>query len=321
MPNIGNIRTGLGTFGEQIQEAIWTSQHRPQGRAAYHPRTPWVVSCRSWMERKKSISLYCNPRNAQWRLGRRGTTVKTAAGTIRNVWKNQFRGTYYDEGEVTLTFQAGNILPIMGNIGRGEPAAGESVKGFLAQGGAPPGLQNFYDFLALLNEPQTLGPAENRHILVYHSRAFPRLYLEGFFKDEDPITFSEVSDESGANTVEWTATFVIYSSSPRLDSLNASDLASTYRTWMQGDGASESIPSGLAASAAAEQVLSTVQTVGSPSLPPAQGTNQTGNGKTSSGSKPPPAPAAPGSSVTLPAGSGAAAATQVTDRTKLMLGG
>jgi hypothetical protein len=272
------------------------------------------------MSQRKAISLYCNPRSAQWRLGRRGTSVKTAAGTIRSVWKNQFRGTYYDEGEVTLTFQAGNIMPVMGNVGRGEPSAGESVKSFLAKGGVPPGLQNFHDFLALLNEPQTLGPAENRHTLDYHSRVFPRLHLEGFFKDEDPITWTDTSDDNG-NSLEWTATFVIYSASPRLDSRNGYDLSSVYKSWMQHEGASESVPTNLAASAAAEQYLSTAQTVGTPSLPPAQGTNKTGDGQTSSGSKPPPAPATPGSSVTLPAGSGAAAAAQVTSQTKLMLGG
>jgi hypothetical protein len=323
VPSISNIRTdGGGTLGSAVQQqwAAVATPPRPPGRHAYHARDSWVISCDSWMQQRKVINLWCNPSSAQWSVGRRGTSVKTAAGTSRNVWRNHYRGTYYDEAEVALTFQSGNIMPVMGYEGRGQPAAGESVVNWLRKGSVPPGLQNFYDFMALLNEPQTLGPAENHHTITYHSRVFPRLTMWGFFQDDQRITWSERADDTG-NSIEWNATFVVYGSNPRIDSRYAAQLTSTYLTWItSGGGAGEALPLGMAASASAEQYLSTAVSPGSPGpKPPGQGTLQTGGGKTTSGGKPPPAPAAPG--VQLPAGSGAAAASQVSSSTVLMLGG
>jgi len=86
------------------------------------------------------------------------------------------------------------------------------------------GLRNFYDFLEMVDQPMlsNVTGGENRHIILYRSRAFPMLRLSGYFTG-DAITFSE-SAEGNANKLEWQATFQIYQSSPpwwQSDSLKA----------------------------------------------------------------------------------------------------
>lgn len=293
---ISNIKTDamsagtpmtLGQYFQKLQPA-------PRSRDFRQARTPWTVSCRSWLQTNEAINLYCNPSSVQWSLPRRGTSVKTAAGTIRSIWRNQHRHTYYDEGEITVTFQAGNIMPVMGYYGSGIDFKNvEEVEGALAAGAIPPGLDDFYKFLSLMDAPATLGAAENRHILVYRSRVFPKLYLEGFFKDDVPITWAERADDTG-NTIEWTATFQIYTSFPSFS--NYAQLRDTYMSWISAEGAVEALPMGGVTAAefsnyTAAKALSEAEPVGPP---PKQGTLQVGNAKTAvTGTAPPAYPGEP----------------------------
>lgn len=279
---ISNIRTDATSAGTPMTlgQYFQKLQPAPRSRDFRQARTPWTISCRSWARTGDAINLYCNPVAVQWSQPRRGTSVKTAAGTIRSIWRNQFRHTYYDEGEITITFQTGNIMPVMGYYGSGFDFSNvESVEDALFTGSIPPGLDNFYRFMSLMDVQATLGAAENRHIIVYRSRVFPKLYLEGFFKDDVPVAWAERADDSG-NSLEWTATFQVYTSFPSFN--NYAQLRDTYMSWVAAEGAVEALPMGGVTAAQystymAQKVLSEVDPVGPP---PGQGQLQTGDGKT-----------------------------------------
>jgi hypothetical protein len=209
-------------------------------RYATHPRSAWIVTCRNWLSRPESsvrfIPLFVNPSDVNWSLPKRGTVVKTAAGAVRNTWRNRYRNTYFDEFTLNVTFQSGNIMPSQGNVG----ANLSSIGGFSTateNPGVPPGLLNFYRFLELTDQPKLLGSWENRHIIIYHSRIFPVLRLEGFFT-EDPITWADTVNDG--NKLSWTATFQVYKTFPKISV--ASLLERTYRTWVREDVLAEAFP-------------------------------------------------------------------------------
>jgi hypothetical protein len=147
------------------------------------------------------------------------------------VWRNSFReGSLYDEFDVQLTFQAGNIMPFMGQADKNIETR-DQINSAVANPEVPPGLMDFYEFLELLNEPQIMGAWENEHVIILHSRVFPRLRLEGFFKIDTPLTFPESADNG--NTLQWTHTFHVYRTYPRIYS--ATQLQSVYRSWVSSE--------------------------------------------------------------------------------------
>lgn len=197
-------------------------------RLSRHARDPMILTTTHWMRTGKHVALFVNPRDMQWSLPRRGVVVKTQAGAVRNVWRNRYRGTYYDEGTVGITFQTGNIMPSAAYPDDSELATTDAVSVALASPRVPPGLLNFYRFLNLLDQPMLMGAAENRHIIFHRSRVFPDLYMEGFFT-EDSLSFSEVVTDG--NRLEWQATFQIYRTVPRLYS--STNLEMTYTNFVR----------------------------------------------------------------------------------------
>lgn len=217
--------------------AEYQSQHLDE-RLFSHDRTPVVLSTSSWLLQDKFISLWINPLNTSWSLPRRETTTKTAAGVIRNTWRNRYRNTYYDEFTINFTFQTGNILPSVTVTDR------ILADSSLAYGAAknpkpPPGLVDFYRFLSMVDQPMLTSKSENRHIVFYRSRVFPRLRLEGYFVGETPITFTE-SAEGNANMLQWTATFQVYDSTPKI--WQAARLISDWSNWAYKNAMSEILP-------------------------------------------------------------------------------
>jgi len=228
------------------------------------PRFPMAVTTSFWMRSNKFISLYINPKNITWSIGKRETTTKTAAGAIRNTWRNRYRGTYYDEPVLNITFQTGNIMPGAGisdqmfggrvstsssgiypnlyteNVRR--DADVDAVAAILTNPPIPPGLQNFYDFLELVDQPSLdVDNYENRHILFYRTRVFPRMRIEGYFTNE-PITFTESAD-GNANRLEWTASFLVYKTSPRF--WKANELRNVFMDDARLNRLNEVIPNGF----------------------------------------------------------------------------
>jgi len=210
-------------------------------RLIRHARDSMVVTTTAWnrYSPENGIFLYANPSDMRWSMPRRGTNIKTAAGTVRNVWRNRYRGTYYDEGTVGITFQSGNIMPAMGYQDNIELSTADRVAQAVAAPRVPPGLLNFYKFIELLDQPMLLGPAGNRHVLIHHSRVFPNLYMEGYFL-EDSFNFSEVSTDG--NRLQWEATFQIYRTEPPLyGSRAANGLIQTYQGWISNSAQDEQI--------------------------------------------------------------------------------
>ena len=205
-------------------------------RLSRHQRSPWIVSCKSWLHRGRYIPLFVNPSDAQWSMPRRGTVQKTAAGVVRNTWYNRFRGTYFDEFTINLTFQTGNIMPSSAYAGKNFASYQDRVSA-QQQPKIPPGLGNFYEFLNLLDQPKLLSAYENRRVIIMHTRVFPVLRLEGFFT-EDPVTFSE--SDRNANMLTWTATFQVYATYPKIT--NASQMYQVYREFMSTKAWAESVP-------------------------------------------------------------------------------
>jgi hypothetical protein len=247
-------------------------------------RQPWVLTCQKWIEEARYIIAAVNPKDVQWRLPQRSAVQKTRAGEIIHIWKDKFRGTFYDEPQLAITFQSGNIMPIRQNayvdssdrqvLGRidANPTSGlqrdvtSAVNSAIPEGVArdvtgaaetlenrtgkrrgstapqfegstvsrpkrkndpaerepavPPGLDNFYEFLSLVDEQKILDGGDINFVyIVYNSRIFPSITLAGLFTPEG-VSWTDSSDDPN-QVNSWTANFTVYDSFPKLHDLNA----------------------------------------------------------------------------------------------------
>jgi len=233
---------------QQSQQKLWQNVDMQKGSSTVDPimdrayqglRSPMMVTTRAWLRKNKFVVLWVNPSDVAWNLPRRETVSKTAAGAIRNTWRNRFRGTYYDEPTLSFTFQTGNIMPYANikselfgkrsivqnnyidpergerdtrfNNTREPPTASQELLSIIQEPPVPPGLQNLYDFMGLIDQPILQGWGENRHILFYRTPAFPRLRLEGYFS---PAGLSFTESANNANSLTWTAQFQVYRTEP-----------------------------------------------------------------------------------------------------------
>jgi len=217
-------------------------------RYSSHLRSSWVLTCRDWLSSYRYINLFVNPSEVQWSFPRREQMTKTAAGVVRNTWRNRYRNTYYDEPTLNITFQSGNIMPSAGlsDAALSDPRRAEFYYDTPAP---PPGLLNYYEFMELLDQPMLNGNVENYHIMLYRSRIFPRMRLEGYFIGTSPITLTDTS--TGANSFTWTAAFQVYRSYPAFN--NFSLLVNEWSNWARSNVIGEIFPPGFSAITSAEQ--------------------------------------------------------------------
>ena len=159
---------------------------------------------------RRVINCWANPNNVEWTAPRREAFQKVKSGSIRYAWRKRGRTqqaasdknqeswqTYYDELTVRFTFQSGNILSVPGSINENR---------------VPPGLDDFYLFLGLLNEQKLLEDGrENWHVVIHTSPVFPTILLKGWFTP-DGVTWAETS-ESGFG-LQWTATMEVHRTVP-----------------------------------------------------------------------------------------------------------
>lgn len=242
----GNRRLTVGEVAAAAQaQAKNKSTGNTWGRYSRHYRDAMTITCASWERQNRKIYLFVNPQDVRWSIPRRGTVTKTAAGAVQNVWRNRYRGggrgSYFDEFTLNITFQTGNVMPFMAYPDQ-EFTTRDQVDQAVANPGIPPGLDNFYEFLELLDVPMLWGSGENRHIITHHSRVFPDITFEGYFQIDQPITFPESSTDG--NRLIWEATFMVYKTTPRISSFSA--LAGRYRSYLSKAGMSEAIPQGVA---------------------------------------------------------------------------
>lgn len=217
-------------------------------RHSMHIRTPDVITTRAWLARGDYIKCFVNPSSTNWNISRRETFTKTSAGFVRNTWLNRHRNTYFDNYPISFTFQAGNIMPSAAyNVNVNDT---ERILQLSQAPQVPPGLHNFYKFIALLNDRALGGTSANYHIIVHHSRVFPQIWIEGFFDPQSSLSFTESADNG--NTVTWTATFMVARTVPEIS--NYKLLIGLYQDWLLTSGAiSESVPLDLAKKVASDR--------------------------------------------------------------------
>jgi hypothetical protein len=222
--------------------------------ADYSARQPFVLTCQRWMELDAPHYLICkvNPGEIQWKMPQRSATQKTRIGEILHIWKDRFRGTFYNEPELTITFQSGNIMPIrqkplvtskenkrkaqtvlfsdvndegvVENQTQWEEVSGPENDTSEEFPQVPGGLNNFYEFLALVDEQKIItdGPSKgkiNYVYMMYNSRIFPNMTLVGLFTP-DGVSWTDAANDPNQIT-NWTANFTVYDSYPRLNDLSA----------------------------------------------------------------------------------------------------
>jgi hypothetical protein len=201
----------------------------------------WEMGCYSWQnpptsltrtaagdllriaKPKKAIKFRANPAEVSWSMPQRSQEQKTKAGTVLHVWNDRDRKTYFNEPVITITFQSGNILPVTSI----EDPTGNNPA-------LPDGLNNFYEFMALVDEVKVLGDGRaNLCYIDYNSLIFPRIRLWGFFNPNGISFVDQSSNPAQVNT--WTASFTVYRSVPELgraiatfnDSITDGSLAGT----------------------------------------------------------------------------------------------
>lgn len=190
-------------------------------------RQPFVLTCQEWLEKQRYLIAAVNPSEVQWRLPQRAAAQKTRGGEIVHYWRDRFRGTYYDEPQLTITFQSGNIMPIrerppvktyaaetlgtIANVGvRYKTDASETTPK------VPQGLRNFYEFLELVDTQKILDSGDvNLVYIIYNSRQFPNMTLSGLFTPEGVGWSDSSSDPNQVSS--WSANFTVYDSFPRLN--------------------------------------------------------------------------------------------------------
>lgn len=169
-------------------------------------RTPWTMTTTEWLtdfKPPKVIQWAANPGDIAWSMPQRSTHSKNMSGTVMHVWPDSARGTFYDEFRLSLNLQSGNLMPILiGDTGKYQ---------------ASDGIQNFYEFMQLVDAPKLTGGKRPRTNLVhisYYSPLFPQLTLLGMF-DSSGIKFND-SAEHPNQVVSWSAEFIVYDTIPRI---------------------------------------------------------------------------------------------------------
>jgi len=202
------------------------------GRHYPDERLPTVITTAAHLlenrddaKERRIINCWANPSNVSWTAPRREAFQKVKAGSVRYSWRKRgrtqgtgsklsggsgtTRETYYDELQVQFTFQSGNILAVPGSVNKPLPIGdGES------RDKVPPGLDDFYLFLGLLNEQKLLDDGrENWHVIIHTSPVFPSIFMKGWFTPEG-VTWAEASD-SGFG-LQWQATMEVHQTIPAI---------------------------------------------------------------------------------------------------------
>lgn len=200
-------------------------------------RAPFVLTVDSFARTGRYIVLWANPTTWQWSIKQRGTIQKTRGGSVRHMWRDRLRRTYFDEPEVNITFQTGNLIPIRtrrtlnpsstevvveaDGSKRQRLVNAEKAKASIGGSGEtvttiPPGLLNFYEFFEMIDEPTTLDDGSmNYTTIIASTTMFPQLVLKGFF-NPDSLSFAETAEDP--NNVEWTCAFTVTSTYPEITS-------------------------------------------------------------------------------------------------------
>lgn len=234
-----DIKSELALRGDLGATDRLASSQAGANRTANMPRNPFILTCQQWIEDERYIIASVNPSDVQWRLPQRAAAQKTRVGEIVHYWRDRFRGTFYDEPQLSITFQSGNIMPMRTKplVRTGQRQQVVRTAQRLADGtrfeqeevinvpivgpdaedvSVPPGLDNFYEFLQLVDEQKILDNGDINYVyIIYNSRIFPNITLAGLFTPEGVSWADSAGEPNQLNG--WSATFTVYDSYPRLN--------------------------------------------------------------------------------------------------------
>jgi hypothetical protein len=200
-----------------------------QGRSPYagglaFDRKSFILTSDLWQRDSKALLLHAGPSEAQWSVAIRASTEDTKGGRAHYMQSRPLeegKYTYFNLPSVSFTFQTGNILPIP--LEAAAKPLLESIAAFGSNSNVPTkgtavpyGLQDFYYFMQLINQPPIMpsGQNEGKHnyLWVYYSSLqFPNIVLKGFIEPEG-VSWSDAAD--APNSFTWSATMAVYESSP-----------------------------------------------------------------------------------------------------------
>jgi len=187
-------------------------------------RAPMIITSENWVTGDTGVSgryiiLWANPSNVQWNFKLRGVEQQTRTGYVQHYWKDSARSTFFDNPELSITFQTGNVLPVRVYQSIWE---GSGKIAYL-----PPGLLDYYDFFDLLDEKKILSDGRpNYTYIVYRSLLYPLITLRGYFKRDAGINITDDAENPGGFT--WTTVFRVQASNPPFYKGNA--LASAWNS-------------------------------------------------------------------------------------------
>lgn len=189
-------------------------------RGLPNARVPTIVATTDSLDDyDRVIRCWVNPSEMSWTIPVRGALQKVKGGTVRYLWRNRERGTFFDSAKVSITFATGNILPnaipLTPTI---ETQILRAATGQASRVQVPPGLDNFYAFLNLMNsDPRTSDGRENLHLVFHTSPVFPGILLKGYFEPSG-VNLSESAE--GAWEAKWSCPFEILETVPKLNDVD-----------------------------------------------------------------------------------------------------
>lgn len=239
---------------QAVETVLYRSQLQQQGDSQKLPavqpganpygvvRKPWIFTTFSDITNKTTVQSlatqnqglppntiiwYANPKSVDWSISQRGMEAKTKSGTVLHIWRDRLRKTDYEDPKIVMTFQSGSIIP--GYTNAMDPAALAGNPNVpLAQG-----LNNFYQFLSLVDSSKIKNGQANLVHILYNSRIFPSMVISGFFDPQSVVRFSDSSDQP-FQINSWSATFTIYRTVPAYN--NWDELAQRFRAEFKESG-------------------------------------------------------------------------------------
>lgn len=166
-----------------------------------------------------NFNLWINPMECSWRIPLRTTIEQIQGGAVHHEWKATGIGGQnaqkLDQAIINFTFQSGNIAPYswadVNDVGSQNISDGS----YSGEPSIPAGLGNFYDFLALLNQPNITSNGQPNYVQIsYYSLMMPSILLSGFFTQEGVQWTDNADNPNGISN--WGASFVVFTSQPAL---------------------------------------------------------------------------------------------------------
>lgn len=217
-----NQRKTAGTEGQGGSRSSLEKQHR---HTKSLNTTRWAMARESKILLSGSknsadafMQFWVNPSECSWQVGMRSSFDKTSGGAVHHEIQQLERFklanfSRFDLPVLHITFQAGIITP-----GGYNHIDNGNLSNLM-----PHGLNNFYDFLDLIDQPNITSEGLPNYVNIMYvstTHGGKGIWLRGFFA-EDGFSFTDSADNP--NTINnWSAQFLVCQSNPPLNQLRQS---------------------------------------------------------------------------------------------------